>query len=326
MTRTLENCKLALPARAEWAQLANPVRRELTCSLAFLAIYPPEPSDLQELETHLPELVGRLEQTPQKFLPKCLALLEDWLLRGQVDWPELLTWMERLAGPPFTAEGRPQAALVELLGLPPAQRCQLARAPDPCLIHFEKLGRRPDKSELVARGLHLVGRRWPDLTLEWFHWHPHQLARMAASVGALEPSLGWALLEHVADLDLFLVEASDGPLLLRARQLLKHGNLPQALADYLEADKEPSPEREQDLRDSLVRHQRLARLEAVLWATRAYLRGKLQLQPGPDLPSFESPTQLERRQLRVALKKWARGESLEDEPAAGLVLANARAR
>lgn len=326
MTRTLENCKLALPARAEWAQLANPVRRELTCSLAFLAIYPPDPSELQELEAHLPELLGRLAKTPQKFLPKCLALLEDWLLRGQVAWPELLAWMERLAAPPFTAEGRPQAALVELLSLPSPQRRQVAEAPDPCLIHFEKLGRRPDKTELVARGLRVLGRRWPALTIEWFHWHPHQLARMAASLGALEPSIAWALLEHVAGLDLFLVEAADGPLLLRARQLLKHGNLPQALADYLEADKEPSPEREQDLRDSLVRHQRLARLEAILWATRAYLRGKLPLQPGPEQPSLDRPTQLERRQLRGALKKWARGESLEDEPAAGLVLANARAR
>ena len=325
MIRTLDNFPLALPPQAEWTDLPRPLRRELTCSLAFLAIYRPGPDSLQDLEQHFPELLTRLEQTPDKYLPKSLALLEDALLRGGVHWSELLAWMKRLAAPPFAPDGRCQAVLVELLQLAPTQRRRIEEAPDPCLAHFEKLGRRSDKAELVARGLRQLGQRWPGLAVDWFLWHPHQLARMAASLGALEPAIAMALLEHLAATDLFIIDAADGPLLLRARQLLKHGNLPQTLADYLEAGKEPSPQRESDLRDSLVRHQRLTRLEAILWSVRAYLRGKLSLQAGPSGPSPQGPSQLERRQLRVALKKWARGESLEDEPAAALVLANVRA-
>ncbi len=191
--------------------------------------------------------------------------LAYWLaaaFEAGLSWELMEAFGAKVTTSPFLIKGRSGRAAVQILETWP----DLLDAPDPCWMHLEKIARREQHDRRLADAFRALRAQQPELLREGFLEFPHQMVRMAAALGVVDQPQ--RLLRSLRSEVLFQVDISTGAVLEKARRLLEVGPIPQRLLDYLIAEKRPSPKIEQELRETLDRHHRLARIERILHQTR----------------------------------------------------------
>lgn len=312
-----------------WEEVPGMVARGLV-GLGALLLYRPQGTAhriarAQQLREALPRLGPLLTARRPPFRRKALRYLEEfwwtWSLSRLEDTGAVERLVETLAEPPFDTHRDAAGPFRVFLESEGAER--FLEAPLPCFRHFEKLTHRESRRRLLTHGLECLSRTVPKLMVDWFLAYPHQLGRMAEQLGGLDPEIAELLVQSRLETPLFEIAPEDP--VQAGRRLLRLGVrlVPQSIADYLEAGREPGEEQLPGLVESLDRSLALSQIEDLRAAVRERNRRRLEL-PEPDAERTAALREAQRQEregrlLRRYLRSRLAGDpASEPDPLIGL--------